>query len=74
METLFAASSPKTSPILEDNKPQKIVSFDVENIDAVATQDVTQAKPLPDSHVEPAKSCKRRSLGNAGESVSRTAD
>ena len=33
--------------ILEDNKPQKVVSFDVENIDAVATQDVAQAKPLP---------------------------
>ena len=32
--------------ILEDNKPQKVVSFDVENIDAVATQDVAQTKPL----------------------------
>src|SRR5580700_5829636 len=32
--------------IVEDNKPQKIVSFDVENIDAVANQDLTQAKPL----------------------------
>jgi len=38
---------PKDFTILEDNKPQKVVSFDVENIDAVATQDVAQAKPLP---------------------------
>src|SRR5215469_15194238 len=33
--------------VLEDNKPQKVVSFDVENTDAVAMQDVAQAKPLP---------------------------
>src|SRR5215831_5416151 len=33
--------------ILEDNKPQKVVSFDIENTDAVAMQDVAQAKPLP---------------------------
>src|ERR1700751_2701020 len=32
--------------ILEDNKPQKVVSFDVENTDAVAVQDVAQTKPL----------------------------
>lgn len=38
---------PQDFTILEDNKPQKVVSFDVENIDAVATQDVAQAKPLP---------------------------
>ena len=35
--------------IFEDNKPQKIVSFDVENVDAVPTLDVAQAKPLPES-------------------------
>ncbi|HYA24060.1 MAG TPA: VWA domain-containing protein [Terriglobales bacterium] len=34
--------------VLEDNKPQKIVSFDIENTDAVATQEVAQAKPLPE--------------------------
>jgi VWFA-related protein len=33
--------------ILEDNKPQKILSFDMENIDAPPPLDVTQAKPLP---------------------------
>jgi VWFA-related protein len=40
--------------ILEDNKPQKIVSFDVENVDAVPAQDVAQAKPLPESASGPA--------------------
>jgi VWFA-related protein len=35
--------------IFEDNKPQKIVSFDVENVDAVPTLDMAQAKPLPES-------------------------
>ena len=34
--------------IFEDNKPQKIVSFDVENVDAVPALDVAQAKPLPE--------------------------
>ena len=38
---------PEDFTILEDNKPQKVVSFDVENIDAVANQNVAQAKPLP---------------------------
>jgi VWFA-related protein len=33
--------------ILEDNKPQKIISFDMENVDAMPAQDVAQAKPLP---------------------------
>jgi VWFA-related protein len=37
---------PEAFTILEDNKPQKVVSFDVESIDAVANQDVAQAKPL----------------------------
>jgi VWFA-related protein len=32
--------------ILEDNKLQKVVSFDIENIDAIPVQDVAQAKPL----------------------------
>ena len=38
---------PENFTILEDNKPQKVISFDVENVDAVLPQDVTQAKPLP---------------------------
>jgi VWFA-related protein len=36
---------PENFTILEDNKLQKIVSFDIENVDAVANQDVAQAKP-----------------------------
>jgi VWFA-related protein len=46
---------PEDFNVLEDNKPQKIVSFDIENTDAVAMQDVTQAKPLPEeTPVKPA--------------------
>lgn len=37
---------PEDFTILEDNKPQKVVSFDIENIDAVANVDVAQTKPL----------------------------
>jgi len=40
---------PDNFTILEDNKPQKIVSFDVENVDAVPALDVAQAKPLPEA-------------------------
>ena len=40
---------PENFTILEDNKPQKVVSFDIENIDAVANQDVGQAQPLAGS-------------------------
>jgi len=45
---------PEDFTILEDNKPQKVVSFDVENVDAVPSLDVTQAKPLPGSEAAPA--------------------
>jgi VWFA-related protein len=38
---------PENFTILEDNKPQKIVSFDVENVDAIAASDVAQVRPLP---------------------------
>jgi VWFA-related protein len=37
---------PENFTILEDNKPQKIVSFDIENVDAAPALDVAQAKPL----------------------------
>jgi len=40
--------------ILEDNKPQKVVSFDIENMDAVATQNLAQTKALPSSPSAPA--------------------
>jgi len=39
---------PESFTILEDNKAQKILSFDVENVDAVPPPDVAQAKPLPE--------------------------
>jgi len=44
---------PEDFTIFEDNKPQRVVSFDIENIDALATQDGTQAKPLLSSPSEP---------------------
>ena len=37
---------PEDFTILEDNKPQKVTSFDIENVDAAASQDVAQSKPL----------------------------
>jgi VWFA-related protein len=43
---------PENFTILEDNKPQKIVSFDVENVDALPAQEVTQANPLPETAPE----------------------
>ena len=45
---------PEDFTILEDNKPQKVVSFDIENVDAVANQDVAQAKPLASPLSQPA--------------------
>ena len=44
---------PENFTILEDNKPQKVVSFDVENVDAVPASDVAQAKLLPGAASEP---------------------
>ena len=44
---------PENFTILEDNKPQRVVSFDVENIDAVANQPVIQAQPLAGSPPQP---------------------
>ena len=56
--------------ILEDNKPQKVVSFDVENIDAVANQNVAQAKPLSSPLPQPANSAEAApSAAGCGESV-----
>jgi VWFA-related protein len=47
---------PEDFTILEDNKPQKVVSFDIENIDAVANQDVAQAQPVASSALPPTPS------------------
>src|ERR1700677_1007779 len=43
---------PSNFTILEDNKPQKIVSFDVENVDSLPAVDVAQAKPLAGAATE----------------------
>ena len=56
--------------ILEDNKPQKVLSFDLENTDAVATADVAQVKILgntvaastPEKPVTPAAAFKDRRM------------
>ena len=37
---------PEDFTILEDNKPQKVLSFDIENTDAIAAADVQQVKAL----------------------------
>src|SRR5262249_11013973 len=37
---------PEDFTILEDNKPQKILSFDIENTDAIANQEIQQVKTL----------------------------
>jgi len=42
-----AGLKPENFTILEDNKPQKIVSFDVENVDAAPALDVAQTRPEP---------------------------
>src|ERR1017187_4612000 len=54
--------------ILEDNKPQKAVSFDVEDVDAVANQDVTQTKLLIGPPTE------QESPANAATSASASAN
>jgi VWFA-related protein len=63
---------PENFTILEDNKPQKVISFDVENVDTVPATDVAQAKPLaepapestnkPTSAADAAKQFKDRRL------------
>jgi VWFA-related protein len=45
---------PENFTILEDNKPQRVVSFDVENVDAVPALDVAQVKPLAEAPEKPA--------------------
>ena len=50
---IIANLKPEDFTILEDGKAQKVISFDIENMDAVANQDVSQAKPLLDSSPAP---------------------
>jgi len=64
---------PSDFTILEDNKPQKVVSFDIENTDAIAAPEVQQvktlnlppastAKPTPATNAAPASAYKDRRL------------
>lgn len=46
---------PEDFTVLEDNKPQKIVSFDVENTDEVVPPEVAQAKPIAGGALAAAK-------------------
>ena len=60
-----AGLKPENFTILEDNRPQKVVSFDVENVDAVPPPDVAQAKPLQGRRLgqqPPAAPMRRRML------------
>ncbi len=56
---------PTDFTILEDNKPQKVVSFDIENVDAVANQNVAQTHPLPEVSSQPASSSPATSAQDA---------
>jgi len=58
---------PEDFTILEDNKPQRVVSFDIENVDAVATQDVAQAQPLASPAPSPTASGTGSLSANASE-------
>lgn len=59
--------TPEAFTVLEDNKSQKIVSFDVEDTDTVPTQDLTQAKPLPESRASQPNPTSAAALGNAAD-------
>ena len=47
---------PENFTLLEDNKPQKVISFDLEDVDAVAMQSVAQATPSVAQPATPAAS------------------
>jgi VWFA-related protein len=50
---LVTGLKPENFTIMEDNKPQKVVSFDLENVDAVAMQNLAQAQPLAGAQSQP---------------------
>jgi VWFA-related protein len=58
---------PEDFTVLEDNKPQKIISFDVENTDALPSLDVAQTKPLQGQSAETAKPAAAAPLANGTE-------
>jgi VWFA-related protein len=55
---------PQDFGVFEDNKPQKIVSFDIENTDAVPAEDIAQAKPLSEEAAKPAGTASLASTAN----------
>lgn len=52
--------------VLEDSKPQKVVSFDVENTDALPPQNVTQTQALPGATAAPKDPTSADSLAGTG--------
>jgi VWFA-related protein len=61
---------PADFTILEDNKPQKIASFDIESVDAVANQNVAQAHAFGNSLPQGAQG----STGDQGVAKANAAD
>jgi len=61
---------PENFTILEDNKPQKILSFDVENVDTVPASNVAQAKPLPEAPSAQNSPAPSAAAGQSGSQVS----
>jgi len=57
---------PEDFTILEDNKPQRVISFDIENIDAVANQNVAQSHPST-NQPSPAQSIAISPAGNTDQ-------
>jgi VWFA-related protein len=55
---------PEDFSVFEDSRPQKIISFDIENTDAVPAQEVVQAKPLSGEAAKPANSAGLPSTGS----------
>jgi hypothetical protein len=57
---------PEDFQIKEDGKSQQIVSFDIENTDAVPTLDVAQAKPLENSPPGPSPNLREAATRRSG--------
>jgi VWFA-related protein len=55
---------PEDFSVFEDNKVQKIISFDIENTDAIPAQEVVQAKPITGEAAKPASPASLASTAN----------
>jgi VWFA-related protein len=55
---------PEDFSVFEDNKAQKIISFDIENTDAIPAPEVVQAKPLTGEAAKPASPASLASTAN----------